>query len=697
MSAEQMGAVCDFCSQPGALRCCSLCRKHFHPLCNGGHGNGDEHSIPWKCSNCSRQHDDEVVTVETAKEPARTVETSFSPAKPTRSKVSGPSSALSSFLRESGISVPNHGFQRRPSRTATADATSSQPSPASRSRSRQSMAEVVSRAHQDALAAQELEENLHQESAHNTSSSTTEQGRVGTHRRLAADECAKDSKTKPKRAKAKKLSSDESSSETDSEERTKLAFALCGRCKVRIPKGLLLCTECVRVSRTPKGSDKAKKRKVARDGTLLQEIRGSVSSLQDICVKFISDNFDSLPAFGYLSSEAKFKISSLLCRQRRLKDNIMQLFTPMDDEILSLIDCADLSPNSYRLLAHTATNLTMLELRQCGQLTDSEFDYLSTQTPVLTHLTLEGCFLISDASFAGFFENHPGLIPIGRVSPSFITQAASVPSLGRSNQRDSACGSKACHTRAQGPVWILSAFGSCDHHTNAALGLFCLLIVGSIVGLASLKLDSCASIVGADLEHLATLTRLNTLHLTHCDQLIDAAASTALQSFPIAQLRSVEISGSWKLADAFVLVLATKAAVLEEVGLGSLPDVSNDALISFWSSCPLLSRVNLRQTSQTTEDTILRLLDHAARQITHLSLNGLYQTSSKVLHRLANECFRLQELDVSWCRGVTDEWFMDIVAGNRDLSQIGVWGCSKLSAAACQPSAQLTISGFTRL
>eukprot|EP00042_Codosiga_hollandica_P055178 m.765949 g.765949 ORF g.765949 m.765949 type:complete len:650 (-) comp59064_c0_seq36:2032-3981(-) len=649
MSAEQMGAVCDFCSQPGALRCCSLCRKHFHPLCNGGHGNGDEHSIPWKCSNCSRQHDDEVVTVETAKEPARTVETSFSPAKPTRSKVSGPSSALSSFLRESGISVPNHGFQRRPSRTATADATSSQPSPASRSRSRQSMAEVVSRAHQDALAAQELEENLHQESAHNTSSSTTEQGRVGTHRRLAADECAKDSKTKPKRAKAKKLSSDESSSETDSEERTKLAFALCGRCKVRIPKGLLLCTECVRVSRTPKGSDKAKKRKVARDGTLLQEIRGSVSSLQDICVKFISDNFDSLPAFGYLSSEAKFKISSLLCRQRRLKDNIMQLFTPMDDEILSLIDCADLSPNSYRLLAHTATNLTMLELRQCGQLTDSEFDYLSTQTPVLTHLTLEGCFLISDASFAGFFENHPDLTSVTLLAARKLA------------------------TRG-----LKALSGSCPR-------------------LASLKLDSCASIVGADLEHLATLTRLNTLHLTHCDQLIDAAASTALQSFPIAQLRSVEISGSWKLADAFVLVLATKAAVLEEVGLGSLPDVSNDALISFWSSCPLLSRVNLRQTSQTTEDTILRLLDHAARQITHLSLNGLYQTSSKVLHRLANECFRLQELDVSWCRGVTDEWFMDIVAGNRDLSQIGVWGCSKLSAAACQPSAQLTISGFTRL
>ncbi|KAI8909077.1 hypothetical protein EDD86DRAFT_226770 [Gorgonomyces haynaldii] len=284
----------------------------------------------------------------------------------TDNRVRGPTSALSSFLRERGIVAPTNRFR------------SLQP------------------AQTEQLAQTEQQQTEQTEEEPGPSAVLNQPSRQPSKKKKPKKE-SDDELPKKKQRRTKK------------QEHPDWKIKLCQRCQRRFlnDNDQRLCAACVQLGdadKVSKGTKRQAKMKEQEAFMITGETSVRVYSLKDMCIRLIAQYLDDVEELGDISPDTKCKISKIISKRRLLTQKNVNLFLgPMETD-LELYDCTLLNPEGLSMIAHLCPNLKNLRLEMCGRMTDKVLQVYSNLDS-LEILDLKGPFLCSAEGWSGLFSS----------------------------------------------------------------------------------------------------------------------------------------------------------------------------------------------------------------------------------------------------------------------------------------------------
>ncbi|CAO3622349.1 unnamed protein product [Cunninghamella echinulata] len=166
------------------------------------------------------------------------------------------------------------------------------------------------------------------------------------------------------------------------------------------------CPSCLS-GKTPKPPAKKKKTIIATGGPEkinFNKQEAGPLSLQDICVNIVINYIEDIEAFGDISYINMDKIAKIVCRNRLLSNNTARLFMQPKLRELTLYDCTNVDVDGLKNVAHFCPNLQKLNLYYCGRITDEVLQLYTTHLPHLKSLTLSGAHLITQGAWIQYFK-----------------------------------------------------------------------------------------------------------------------------------------------------------------------------------------------------------------------------------------------------------------------------------------------------
>lgn len=146
-----------------------------------------------------------------------------------------------------------------------------------------------------------------------------------------------------------------------------------------------------------------KRKKVAL--ALLDKTTIKIPKLQDVCIKAITLNINDVDVLGDIGQANMMKISRILSKNRSLDNSTVSLFLNPNLTSLQFWDCSNVDSDSLNRIASYCPNLESLTLFMCGQLHNDNLQYFASNLVKLRELCLNGAFLISDSMWQEYFDS----------------------------------------------------------------------------------------------------------------------------------------------------------------------------------------------------------------------------------------------------------------------------------------------------
>ena len=329
------------------------------------------------------------------------------------SRVTGPTSALTSFLRDRGIRPPTQNrFQRIPvEEQLNPPTTENQEISIDQSTS-------IDNPHTNNIAAPE--------SVIASSSRFPKSKKKGKGRN---EDDGDQGKPLAKKARTTKKIIDSVG------EKMSQLVRLCKQCNRRYifeVDDQEQCNACLNVGIIGKksGSNAAQKRALKKaEKTVLEmtgELSGHILPLKELCIQTIVKNVDLVmeSVCGALAPETKRKLSRIISKQRKLDVNVLPLFLgPREDE-LELYDCSYLTEEVLNQIPEECPELRILHLGMCGRASDNTLEQIGFSLPLLTSLTLQGTHLCSSGAYAQLFQKLTNLCSLNFENTTKLTNEA---------------------------------------------------------------------------------------------------------------------------------------------------------------------------------------------------------------------------------------------------------------------------------
>jgi DNA repair protein RAD7 len=250
-----------------------------------------------------------------------------------RRGVRGPSSALSSFLRERGIRVPTNPYSRISNPTT---------------------AEETPEIQGTQQASTEMAEDAASISAHRTTESLRLDPELQTQASL-------------QRQFPKKREPDEDLKKPRKKRQISTLINFCKTCNRRfLTQNTQQCIACTSILPNKKSLQKQQDQVLRITGILDSKIM----SLRDMCLKVLSDNVDLIDSLGFIEPESKTRFARVISKNRRLDANTLELFLGEKEDELRLFDCTLLDQSGLAMIPLQCPSLRILDLGLCGRLND---------------------------------------------------------------------------------------------------------------------------------------------------------------------------------------------------------------------------------------------------------------------------------------------------------------------------------------
>lgn len=424
-----------------------------------------------------------------------------------------------------------------------------------------------------------------------------------------------------------------------------------------------LCQSCTKIqlrkdklSKRIEIEEKKRRKKIA--AALLDKKQIILPSLQDFCIKLITDNIDQIDnlndEIGYHNKE---KICKILSKNRSLNNKTIDLFLKSDTTELEFWDCSKIDKNSLDRIPAYCPKLEKLTLNMCGQFHNDNLTYYGKKMENLKHLSLNGPFLINDNSWQNFFK----------------TQVArNLKSLAITNTHRFSTDS------------LVTLLENCGQNLES---------------LSLTRLDGLNSKPVLDLlPHF--LTNLKNLDLSspHDENLIDDELIINLLAINSETLESIKLDGCSGLTDKFLIDgLKPFGSNLTAISLGELDQITDNGvseLFNDWSINSGLLEINLSRCIQLTDASILKALNHSRESLVELNLNSVNDITNTLFKKLSRslELPLLTNWNLSFVRCVDDSTLAIISRICPSLSILEVYGNNKCTNNAITRNG-LTIIG----
>ncbi|ESK96042.1 dna dependent atpase [Moniliophthora roreri MCA 2997] len=355
-------------------------------------------------------------------------------------------------------------------------------------------------------------------------------------------------------------------------------------------------------------------------------------TLVSICIDIILKHIDDIEAFGDIGAMNMNSISKAISKTRRLTSENAHLFYGAENTTLTLYDVTKLSPPAMITLSQLNPSLTSLRLDFCGQMSDAVIETWSTSLPNLVHLELLGPFLVRAPAWKAFFETHKPL------KGFLITQS---------------------------PRFDLECMQA--------------LVESSATVLEKLRLKEVGELDDAFLQLVAKCDKLKSLDVSEPTLSCSNEGVNSLLAKVGGRLEHLNLSNHNALTDDILEGIKGHVTKLEELELSALLELTDAGVAKFfaeWENGPL-SRINVSRNPEIGSEALTALLGHSAPALEVLNLNGLKDLSAESLSGLAN-AKDLKELDIGWCRAVDDFVVKAVLESCKGLKEVKVWGCNKV-------------------
>ncbi|GAA5959524.1 hypothetical protein JCM3765_002355 [Sporobolomyces pararoseus] len=368
--------------------------------------------------------------------------------------VTGPRSALTSFLREQGITGPGatgfNGRINRPNPTpSSSDATHSTPTSQS---DNQDAGSTTTTSVSLTTAAVQDESNTASPIASTSTSSVAASPIASTSGSTSSVPSKRKPQTKAQTEaqlkRQKKIAEEgfmlagksfdggagsagpsgggkKSSSIGRYENRTPGSISVCSECGKKFtvskytasnPNGPgMLCGACTTESiedratfpsaSTSKSNQKkpiVKKKKSQK--SIEETLYKPVITLQQTCLSVIGQYINQVEQLGDLGSTNLDRISKIVCKNRALNSENLKLFLEVSHTELNLYDCTNVKDQELASISIFCPHLVKLKLNLCGRLDDDVLNQWEKGFQELKHLDLYAPYLVTANKWKEFFE-----------------------------------------------------------------------------------------------------------------------------------------------------------------------------------------------------------------------------------------------------------------------------------------------------
>ncbi|KAI3617099.1 hypothetical protein CBS9595_003008 [Malassezia furfur] len=425
---------------------------------------------------------------------------------------------------------------------------------------------------------------------------------------------------------------------------------VCGRCTAnfsatrytRVDPALgPLCPACKGAVPKPASEPKTTKRG-ARKSRNVVETKPVIPTLQSLSIDVIAQHIDRMHALGNLSARNLDAISKVISKNRRVSDKTIQLFLARDTQRLALYDCSAVTTDAFQTVPMFAPNIHTLILHYCGQLDNAAFSALS-KLP-LTELDLYGPYLVRKEAWLTFLQHHGHLLRSLKLRETPRFDRACIEALIAHAPHLSELGLAQIGGLDDGGAEMLAQLRHLTYLDLSQPG-----VSAPGVPPASLHSASIVPILAANAAHLAEL------RLDYNASLSDEVAE-ALRT--CSALRVLHMEGAGIASDAWAACFrAMPSCALEEVALGHC-GLEDDAVAALIDAAPHLRSLSVKNNDALTCAAFDKICA-AAPPLRVLEVSFVRCIDDALLRRLASSVPTLEVLYIFGCNQVTPTFQSD--------------------------------------
>ncbi|KAI9023798.1 hypothetical protein CLU79DRAFT_791333 [Phycomyces nitens] len=536
-----------------------------------------------------------------------------------QNRVRGPTSALSSFLREHGIRVENRSRRERRENVE-----------------RQQAEEASNSETPDTVLT--VEETPQEETTAVLYAPRTRRALSAANRALVEAV-----NKKVKKEEDEKPDPEIGSSFKTPKGRTRIFF--CSKCNKRFARIASLiepgeedniCPSCQ--NNEPNETPKPKKRKIGpkRQSQNKADV-SAVPSLQDICIDTIAEHIDYVEALGDISTIDMDKIATIIARNRKMDTRTARLFMGPFRRDLTLTDCTAIDKNGLINIAQFCPSLEKLTLTYCGRMTDEVIAAYAIRLKKLQSIELSGPYLVTDQAWESFFEAiGPQLKTFGVRHSMRFTQASMKALAKTAKQLKHLRLSRLSRLNDDGielisdlnPLETLEISWPGSKISSSVLAN----VLKHHTTLKELCLDGCTDVDDTVLEAIRLYCpHLEKLSLAECNNITSEAIQALFEE--------------WKTPYP---------------GRG-------------------LTHLNISRCLSTQDEALIAIINHSKKTLRHLNIHSLDDLTSLVLERLGM-CKELKSLDCGFVRSMDDCVMGCLALECPKLKDIEFWGCHQITS-----------------
>ncbi|EPZ35157.1 hypothetical protein O9G_003646 [Rozella allomycis CSF55] len=528
--------------------------------------------------------------------------------------VKGPRSALSSFLEERGIS----------SRLSMAR---------NRNANENETVEIQPTVNLTSLqtetsTTQELQTTNEQETIVNNNQIAQEQ----VNQEATASE-------RPKKKKPKKDDDDDMDYDFKKQKH-------CSNCSTLLPIGCWssLCASCQKSAlnalsknKKPirKGATK-KLQKLPHETSLLDDILlNKVPSLKVLCLQKLYALIEDIEAFGDIEPALIDSLCQLVCRNRKMNDDLIDLFIHNQPDI-TIYDCTDITEKGWSKFQ--GLPIKSLDLRQCGRLDDLTFDKFVSNIPFVESLSITGAFLLTNSALCSL-GNHIG----SRLKRLSFVESVKFTDQGISDLAQHCPNIEALHF--------------CSNNRFTVNGLL----------------------------HIKHFRQLRSLKLENCPALTDDCLLAILENISLEELKELSLNKCTNISSSSLDFIDVKR--LKFLDLSNLPKINDECVNKMLEKTKNLTHLSLAGNLELTDLALKPLVPTLIKKIENLNLNYVRLLSKEMLMDICSSVCKLELIDLSWCSNVDDDVMNALLSFERNftlnpssnVTKVSVFGCHRIS------------------
>ncbi|KAJ4798073.1 F-box/LRR protein [Rhynchospora pubera] len=361
--------------------------------------------------------------------------------------------------------------------------------------------------------------------------------------------------------------------------------------------------------------------------------------LKYLSVKALAENAEEIETLVGIPCAMRSKLSFMLCQTKKMNMHCLSKLMEGSPTELRLSNCTWATDKDFEDAFGKCdkSNLEVLQLDLCGRCMPDYVLYATLACgpnclPSLRKLSLKGAYSLSDRGLAAVVSSAP----------------------------------------------LLNSLNLCECSLLTSDGIMNVIDKRALL-VRELYIDEC--------QNIDAMSILPSLKKVKCLEVLSMAGITSVSNqfvqelIPVcgSTLKELNFAGCDKLTSSSFKIIGENCPSLSALDIRNLTLLKDSAIAHLANGCRDIQRLQLRKNS-FSDEVIAAFVEASGTKLVELSLNNVAKVGHQTAIAISQQCrFRLQSLDLSFCRKMSDQALGIIVDSCSSLKSLKLFGCSQVT------------------